>query len=61
MLSQIIKVFDPQRDFWPLKESGVDPVAVVAAFYAEESKKTKTGRNPKMRPKLVLKITRKTS
>lgn len=42
MLSPVIKVVDPQRDFWPLPDSERgDPVAVVAAFYAAEAKRQK--------------------
>lgn len=62
MLNQVIKVVDLQRDFWPLPDSERgDPVAVVAEFYAAEAKKQKQKEIQKMCPKLVLKITRKTS
>lgn len=43
MLSQVIKVVDPQVDFLPdLQEKiCVDPAGIVAAFYAAEAKKQK--------------------
>lgn len=66
MLSQVVKVVDPQVDFRPVKYSDKEKLelpdaAVILKFFAEDAKKAKTGRDPKMRPKLVLKITRKTS
>jgi hypothetical protein len=49
MLSQVIKVIDPQRDFSPIKYSerqekiaiSDSVLGVVLKFYAEESKKKK--------------------
>lgn len=66
MLSPVIKVVDPQVDFRPVKYSdrqeklqiSDQTLNTVLKFYAAEAK---TRRNPKMRPKLVLNLTRKTS
>ena len=47
MLSQVIKVVDPQRDFSPIKYSDLqekimcDTSGVILKFYTEESKKQK--------------------
>lgn len=47
MLSQVIKVVDPQADFRPIKYSDLqekvmcDPAGIILKFFAEESKKKK--------------------